>query len=268
MNPETEMGVIGWLFSFACIINDEAGILDKKIENSPFDPFVKWFFPKLLRFVPQWMSANVISVIGIMVGFLAGFFMVISGYFEDIATGRFFYLLGGFFVLFTWVTDTMDGVVARARNQQSGTGYYLDHFGDALTTVFVGLGIFATNNSHIAIGFMCVVVYMLFHVHVHIRKSLLKVMELPYFGPTEARFLIVTAIVLQAGIQFRQPLDLIPSITGVNGSFTRLLGFTGGMTFIDILGSLAVIGGLLGLFIDMGLTMRRISKNDSQQKKN
>ena len=216
--------------------------MDKKIENSPFDPFVKWFFPKLLPFVPRWMSANVISVIGIFIAFLAGLSMVVSGYFRDPAIGRLFYLLGGFFVLFTWVTDTMDGVVARARNQQSGVGYYLDHFGDALATVFIGLGIFATNGSHIVIGFMCVVVYMLFHVHVHIRKSLLKVMELPFFGPTEARFLIVTAIVLQAFIQFRSPFDLIPSVTGAHGVLANLLGFTRGMTFVDVLGFCGLCG--------------------------
>lgn len=240
--------------------------MDNKIENSPFDPFVKWFFPKLLPLVPKWMTANMISVFGILVAFLAGFFMVISGFFTDIATGRFVYLLGGFFVLFTWVTDTMDGVVARARNQQSGTGYYLDHFGDALATVFIGLGIFATNGSHIVIGFMCVVVYMLFHVHVHIRKSLFKVMELPFFGPTEARFMITTAIVLQAAIRFRQPLDLIPSITGVNGSLSRFFGFTDSMTLIDILGIIATVVALFGLFIDVGLTIRRISKNDAKQR--
>jgi phosphatidylglycerophosphate synthase len=168
----------------------------RKIENSPFDPFVKWFFPKLLRFVPKWMSANVISVLGIFIAMFAGLSMAISGAFADIATARFFYLMGAFFVLLTWVTDTMDGVVARARNQLTKTGYYLDHFGDALATVFIGLGT-SPPTAPTSDRFFCVTVYMLFHVHMHIRKSQLKVMELPFFGPTETRFMIIAVIIIQ-----------------------------------------------------------------------
>lgn len=236
----------------------------RKIENSPFDPFVKWFFPKLLRFVPKWMSANVISVLGIFIAMFAGLSMAISGAFADVATARFFYLLGAFFVLLTWVTDTMDGVVARARNQLTKTGYYLDHFGDALATVFIGLGIFATNGSHILIGFFCVTVYMLFHVHMHIRKSQLKVMELPFFGPTETRFLIIAVIIVQTFVGFREFGVVFPELTGREGVITTFLDVKRGLTLVDSLGLVAAAGGTIGLIVEIIITMRLIGKEDKK----
>ena len=95
----------------------------KKIERSPLDPFVKWFFPKLLPFVPAWMSANAITSIGIVLCFLSGLCLALTEY-----SPRLYYLAAFLFFL-TWVTDTLDGVVARARKHESRLGHYLDLWG-------------------------------------------------------------------------------------------------------------------------------------------
>ena len=48
-------------------------------------------------------------------------------------------IIGIFLVWFHWFADTLDGEVARAR-VPTNFGYYLDHFGDSISVVFIGSG--------------------------------------------------------------------------------------------------------------------------------
>lgn len=231
----------------------------KKIENSPFDPFVKWFFPKLLPAVPRGLTANMVSTLGITISFLAGLIMALSGLFDPEMAPAIF-SMGGVLLLATWITDTMDGVIARSRNQCSTLGHYLDHFGDSLTVAFIGIGMFLSPGSHLVIGVLCAVIYLLFHVDAHIKVKILDELTLPAIGPTEIRFLIVTVIFAQRFIDFGQPLSWFPEATGANGWLTRLLGFSGGLTLVDVAGILAIIGGTIGLIIQTTITIRRLSR--------
>ena len=228
----------------------------KKIEKSPFDPFVKWFFPKLLPFVPQWMTANVISFSGILVCFLAAVALGLS------FLSPVFYIVGAALFLLTWVTDTMDGIVARARNQQSVVGHYLDHYGDSWNIVFIGVGLFVSNGSHLAVGLACAVVYLMFHVDGHIKVQITDTLELPAFGPTEVRFLITGVLVAAAFIDPGQPLSWFPEMTGADGWLATALGMTGGMTFLDVAGTFVAACGFIGLVAETVLMVRRFSRED------
>lgn len=65
----------------------------KKIESSPFDPFVKWFFPKLLPLVPKRMTANHVSMAGHLCSALAFFCCVFSRF------SRWLLVAAAFFVM-------------------------------------------------------------------------------------------------------------------------------------------------------------------------
>jgi len=233
----------------------------KKIEHSPMDPFVKWFFPKLLPFVPLKVSANMVSALGITLSFLAGLALALSALFSP-ETAPFIYTLGGFLIFLTWITDTMDGVIARSRKQVSLVGHFLDHFGDSLSVVFIGVGMFASNGSHVTIGLITAMIYLLFHVSAHIKVKMFDSLTLPAFGPTEIRFLIVTVIFGQALFDFGQPLSWFPAMTGVNGWLTKLLGFSSGLTFIDLCGIIVIIGGVVGITVEFVSTLRKAAAID------
>lgn len=232
----------------------------KKIERSPLDPFVKWFFPRLLPWVPRWMTANVISSLGVLLCFLSAVCLVLS------FVSPVFYLIAAFLFLLTWVTDTMDGIVARARNQQSVVGHYLDHFGDSWNIVFIGFGLFLTNGSHLVIGLACAVVYLMFHVDGHIKVTITDTLELPAFGPTEIRFVIAGVMVAAFFIDPGMPWSWFPEMTGEQGWLTRLLGFSRGMTFIDTAGLLAALGGGLGLMAETAAMLVRFSREDARKR--
>jgi len=232
----------------------------KKIEKSPLDPFVKWFFPKLLPYVPQWMTANVISSLGVVLCFLSALCLVFS-YLSPLL-----YLVAALLFLLTWVTDTMDGIVARARGQQSKVGHYLDHFGDSWNIVFIGFGLFLTNGSHLVIGLACAVVYLMFHVDGHIKVTITDTLELPAFGPTEIRFVIASVMIAAAFIDPGQPWSWFPGMSGKEGWLTTALGFDRGMTFIDTAGFFAAVGGGMGLLAETVTMLVRFSRVDAQGK--
>lgn len=236
----------------------------KKIENSLLDPFVKWFFPKLLPFVPRWMSANLISVIGLLLAVAAGGTMIYSDSVTDPVAAKWVYMLGGGLFFLTWVTDTMDGIVARARRQTSWLGYYMDHYFDAITTAVIGMSLFIANGSHYQIGLMLTGVYMLFMINGHIKVKLLDTLTLPVFGPTEVRFLIIAVMFGQTQVHFREPLNWLPELTGKEGAIIRFFHMDpmNGLSFMDLLGLVVLAAGIIGLFVELFLTMRQLHRLD------
>src|SRR5262245_60732178 len=89
------------------------------------------------------------------------------------------YIAAAAVLLGHWFADTLDGLLARARHQVSQTGYFLDHFGDAIITTAVTVAMFASGGSHLAIGLVSVCLLLLLHVLVHVKVAVLGRMELP-----------------------------------------------------------------------------------------
>ena len=230
----------------------------EKIEKSPLDPFVKWFFPKLVPFVPRWMTANCITSIGVVICFLAGVSLVLTEY-----SVVFYYVAAVLFFL-TWVTDTLDGVVARARNQMSRLGHYLDHYGDSWAIIFIGLGLYLSKGSHVLIGFICCVIYLMLQIDGHIKVQITNILELPAFGPTEIRLVIFLAIIFAAIIDPGEPLSWWPEITGETGWLTQALGLQSGMSFLDVAGIVVCIGCAIGLFAETIIMIRRFGRMDRE----
>lgn len=227
----------------------------QKIENSPFDPFVKWLFPKLLPYVPARLSANAISIIGIITAMLVCVSLYLS------AWSRWMCVVGAILVFVHWFADTLDGVVARSR-QTTKLGFYLDHFGDSLSVVFIGLGTFLVEGCHFTIGLVVITLYLLLIIHGLIKAELTRVMELPTFGPTELHLLTISLLVAQPMIDFGQPLSWYPDATGDQGWLTSALGFDRGLTLIDIAGLGIIIVAALMLIIEIITTADTIKRLD------
>lgn len=230
----------------------------QKIENSPFDPFVKWFFPKLLPYVPAGLSANAISVIGIASAALACVSLYLT------AWSRWMCIIGAILVFIHWFADTLDGVVARARGPTK-LGFYLDHFGDSLSVVFIGLGLFLIKGSHFTIGLGLVTLYLLLIINGLIKAELTRVMELPTFGPTELHILTIVLLIAQPFIDFGEPLSWYPAAVGDRGWVTQLLGFDQGLTLIDTAGLGIVVAAILMLIAEIIATITAIKRFDRGQ---
>jgi hypothetical protein len=231
----------------------------KKIDHSLSEPFVQWFFPKLVPLVPSWMTPNMISILGLVGSVLFVVFLLCA------SISPLFYVAGALVILSHWVTDTMDGMVARARQQTSSLGYYLDHFGDVLTTAFVGISMFAAGGSHVEIGLACTVLYLVVLNHVHIKVPIFNAMEMPTLGPTEFRFLIICVLIGQVFFDYNRPLSWFPAWTGDAGWVTRQLGFSTGLTFIDVCGITALCVATLGVCGEMIRSVIQIRQLDCER---
>ena len=214
----------------------------KKIENSPFDPLVKRTFPKFLPWVPHWISANMISVAGVIAAVLAALCLYFTYW------SRWMCVAGALFVFLHWFADTLDGEVARAR-QVTSLGFYLDHFGDSVSVALIGWGLFLTAGSHLMIGLVGIILYLLLIINGLIKAELTRTIELPAFGPTEIHLCIIAVLVLQIFLDFGQPLSWLAA-AGDQGWLTQRLGFDRGLTFIDLFGVAFVAGAGIALIVE------------------
>lgn len=93
-----------------------------------------------------------------------------------------------------WFGDSLDGTLARVRNQQRPRyGFYVDHILDAIGSalLFTGLGISGYLSAGVAGGFL--IVYLLLSIEIYLATYTIGTFHLSYwrFGPTELRILLI-----------------------------------------------------------------------------
>jgi phosphatidylglycerophosphate synthase len=151
-----------------------------------------------------------------------------------------------------WFADTLDGPMARARGA-SDLGHYLDHFGDIVGVVLIGLAAFTTPGSHLVIGVGIVIIFLLSVIHTQIKAELTGVTVIPRFGPTELHLVAMAALIAQVFIEYGEPLFASAVLTGNGGRVPELLGSDSGLTLMDHLGILLLVAGAVGLAAEVGL---------------
>jgi phosphatidylglycerophosphate synthase len=137
--------------------------------------------------MPRWINSDHLTAIGAvsMVGTGLSFAAA------SISTNPL--LLVPLFLALNWFGDSLDGTVARVRNQQRPRyGYYLDHVVDIFnsTVLFTGLAVSGIVSPWIACSLL--VVYLLLAAESFLATYALGVFRISFagFGPTELRILL------------------------------------------------------------------------------
>ena len=92
-----------------------------------------------------------------------------------------------------WFGDSLDGTLARVRNQQRPKyGFYVDHMLDALGSFFLATGLALSGYMSPAIAYAFLVAYLLLSIEVYLATYCIGTFHLSYwnFGPTELRILL------------------------------------------------------------------------------
>lgn len=92
-----------------------------------------------------------------------------------------------------WFGDSLDGTLARVRNQQRPKyGFYVDHMLDALGTFFLATGLALSGYMSPAVAYGFLVAYLLISIEVYLATYCVGTFHLSYwnFGPTELRILL------------------------------------------------------------------------------
>ncbi|MBZ5648132.1 MAG: CDP-alcohol phosphatidyltransferase family protein [Acidobacteriia bacterium] len=134
--------------------------------------------------MPARINSDHLTALGFVAQFLAG---------ATYALARFsprWLIATNFFIALNWLGDSLDGTLARVRNQQRPRyGFYVDHVIDTFGAAFLMGGLALSGYLHWAVALAMLVAFLMLSVEVYLTTYTLGQFKLSYgkFGPTEIR---------------------------------------------------------------------------------
>jgi archaetidylinositol phosphate synthase len=188
--------------------------------------FLLW----LARRTPKWINSDHLTILGFVAQLLAGAGYALSRW------NKYGLLLVVAALSLNWLGDSLDGTLARHRNQQRPRyGFYVDHMVDSIGALALlgGLALSEFMHPYVAIGLL--IAFLLLSIQSYLATYTLGEFRLSFwkFGPTELRILLaIGSIVLflrgpfahVAGRQFR--LFDIGGVIGIAGMLLMLIAAT------------------------------------------
>jgi len=137
--------------------------------------------------LPSWVNSDHLTLLGFAAMILAGASYALA------RTNRAGLILATIFLALNWFGDSLDGTLARVRNQlRPRYGFYVDHMIDTVGGLFLmsGLAISGIVDWRIALGMF--IAFLMLSVEVYLAAYTLGTFRLSFakFGPTEIRILL------------------------------------------------------------------------------
>ena len=158
--------------------------IQTSILAGPEKKFLVWAASRM----PKWVTSDMLTWFGVLGAFIAGISYVLADYSLN------WLWLASLGYVINWFGDSMDGSLARVRNQQRKLyGYYLDHNIDCICEFFIFVGIGMSGLVNFWLALLCYVVYLQLEVYVAINAKIKNEFKLTYgkMGPTEFRLFMV-----------------------------------------------------------------------------
>jgi archaetidylinositol phosphate synthase len=142
----------------------------------------------MARRAPRWLTSDQLTLLGLWSQIGAGVFYVVSRYNQSGLVGVIVC------IMLNWLGDSMDGTLARVRNQQRPRyGFYVDHMVDILgaTVLMVGLG--CSGFVHWPVAVAMLIAFLLLASESYLATYTLSCFQMSqgWFGPTEIRILLI-----------------------------------------------------------------------------
>jgi phosphatidylglycerophosphate synthase len=137
---------------------------------------------------PHWLTSDQLTVLGFAAQIAAGLFYALARY------DRAALLLVNLCILLNWFGDSMDGTLARIRQQQRPRyGFYVDHMVDLFGTLALLTGLALSGLVHWPVAIAMLVDFLLLASESYLATHTLRRFELSQglFGPTELRLLLM-----------------------------------------------------------------------------
>lgn len=136
---------------------------------------------------PRGVSSDHLTLLGFAAQFLAGASYALAG------RNKYALLAATFFIALNWLGDSLDGTLARYRNQQRPRyGFYVDHIIDTFGAGFLMCGLAISGYLHWGVAIGMLIVFLMLSIEVYLATYTLGHFQLSYwiFGPTEIRILL------------------------------------------------------------------------------
>ena len=137
---------------------------------------------------PAWVNSDHLTILGFVAQLLTGLAYSLS----DVHRAWLIAAVG--FLALNWLGDSMDGTLARVRQQQRPRyGFYVDHILDSIGSValMAGLAYSGYMSPLIAVGLL--VLFLLLSIQTYLATYTLGEFRMSFwsFGPTELRLLLI-----------------------------------------------------------------------------
>ncbi len=134
--------------------------------------------------MPRWVNSDHLTAIGAVAQAFAGATYALSRWSPKwlIATN--------FFIAVNWFGDSLDGTLARVRNQQRPRyGFYVDHMIDTFGAAFLMGGLAISGYLHWVVALAMLIAFLMVSIEVYLATYAVGRFKLSYgrFGPTEIR---------------------------------------------------------------------------------
>jgi archaetidylinositol phosphate synthase len=202
----------------------------RRIQASLSSGIEKKFLLWLAARVPRRINSDHLTLLGFVSQFLAGVSYALSG------RSKFALLAATFFIALNWLGDSLDGTLARYRNQQRPRyGFYVDHIIDTFGAAFLMCGLAISGYLHWGVAIGMLIVFLMLSIEVYLATYALGDFQLSHwiFGPTEIRILLAVGNVT---LLYRPTTQILGRVIG--------LFDLGGIVAIIAMGTMLMISTL------------------------
>lgn len=161
-----------------------------RINQSLTAPAERHILLWLAAHAPRWLTSDQLTALGLAAQLAAGCFYALSGQHRSAL------LLVNLCIVLNWLGDSLDGTLARVRNQgRPRFGFYVDHLSDLFGTLALLGGLALSGLAHPAVAAAMLVAFLLLSAESFLATHTLGRFELSQgpFGPTELRLLLIAA---------------------------------------------------------------------------
>jgi archaetidylinositol phosphate synthase len=160
----------------------------ERLHHSLLAPLEKRVLISLSRRLPAWVNSDHLTLLGFLslIGVGCSYW-----YSREARAGL---VLANLFLIMNWFGDSLDGTLARVRNQERPRyGFYVDHILDACGSVFVFVGLALSGYMGPRIATALLVAYLLLSIEAYLATYSVGIFRLSFaaFGPTELRLLLI-----------------------------------------------------------------------------
>jgi archaetidylinositol phosphate synthase len=142
----------------------------------------------LAQRTPGFINADHLSLLG----FAAQFFAALS--YALAHRNKSALLLVNLFIILNWLGDSLDGTLARVRNQlRPRYGFYVDHMSDTFGAALLMLGLSLSGYLHWQVALGMLIAFLILSIETYLATYAVGEFRLSHglFGPTEIRILLV-----------------------------------------------------------------------------
>jgi archaetidylinositol phosphate synthase len=159
----------------------------KRLQQSMLAGWEKRLLVWMAQRTPAWINSDHLTILGFAAQLLTGLSYALARW------NKFWLIAGIGFLALNWFGDSMDGTLARVRQQQRPKyGFYVDHILDSIGAValMAGLALSGYMAPEIAAGLL--VLFLLLSIQSYLATYTLGEFRMSFwsFGPTELRLLL------------------------------------------------------------------------------